>query len=181
MRPCLETSPFAEYETCADDAQANSLDRWLLSDQRFHIQSVLAKVDGMSMAHGLEVRVPLLDRRIMDFAGRCAGTLLAPAKGPGKMLLRRAAERLGAPQSVLVARKKGFNVPIARMLRDVLAPLADRWLDRDPDVLSPYLAPDSVRRLWREHRQRRANHAFALWPILMLAEWLGSERRAEQG
>jgi asparagine synthase (glutamine-hydrolysing) len=180
MRPCLEASPFAEYESCANDVPGNSLDRWLLSDQRFHIQSVLAKVDGMSMAHGLEVRVPLLDRRIMDFAGRCAGALLAPTKGPGKMLLRRAAERLGAPPSVLAARKKGFNAPIARMLRDVLAPLGDHWLDRNPDILSPYLAPGAIRKLWREHSQRQANHAFALWPILILAEWLGSARRAGQ-
>jgi len=134
----------------------------------------------MSMAHGLEVRVPLLDRRIMDFAGRCAGVLLAPTKGPGKMLLRRAAQRLGAPPSVLAARKKGFNVPIARMLRDVLAPLGDHWLDRNPDILFPYLAPGAIRKLWREHSQRQANHAFALWPILILAEWLGSARRAGQ-
>ena len=147
-------------------------------DQRFHIQSVLAKVDAMSMAHGLEVRVPLLDRRIMDFAGRCAGTLLAPSKGPGKMLLRRAAERFGAPSSVVLARKKGFNVPIARMLRDVLAPLGDFWLDHNPDVLSPYLAAGAVRKLWREHLHRQANHAFAIWPILILAEWLGSARSA---
>ena len=178
MRPYLGTSPFAEYESCADDVAANSLDRWLLSDQRFHIQSVLAKVDAMSMAHGLEVRVPLLDRRIMDFAGRCAGTLLAPSKGPGKMLLRRAAERLGAPPSVLAGRKKGFNVPIARMLRTVLAPLGDLWLDRNADVLTPYLAAGAVRKMWREHLHRQANHAFAIWPILILAEWLGSARSA---
>jgi len=178
MQPLLSTSPYAEYESCAADVKGSPLDRWLVSDQRFHIQSVLAKVDAMSMAHGLEVRVPLLDRRIMDFAGRCANTLLLPKKGPSKLLLRKAAERFGAPKSLLSAKKKGFNVPIARMLRKELAVLSDYWLERNPDVLSPYLNPERLRGLWREHAQGKANHAFALWPVLILAVWLGNERAA---
>lgn len=176
MQFLIEASPFVEYETCADGDEGSLLDRWLLSDQRFHIQSVLAKVDAMSMAHGLEVRVPLLDRRIMDFAGRCSTRLLHPQNGPKKFLLRRAAERLGAPASVLKAKKKGFNVPIARMLRSELAPLSDHWLEQNPDILSPYLDPDAIRKLWREHAKGKANHAFALWPLLILAEWMGSTK-----
>lgn len=178
MAPWLQTDPYTEYETCADDAPLESLDRWLLADQRFHIQSILMKVDAMSMAHSLEVRVPLLDRRIMEFAGRCAPSLLLSEKGPNKFLLRKVAERLGAPPAVLRAGKMGFNVPIAGMLRKELAPLADYWLERNPDVLAPYLAAGEVRKLWREHLQARANHAFALWPVLVLAEWLGSSSRS---
>ena len=169
----LKVNPYAEYESCADDAPVESLEQWLLADQRFHIQSILMKADAMSMAHSLEVRVPLLDRRIMDFAARCAASLLLPDKGPNKFLLRKMAERLGAPPAVLRARKMGFNVPIARMLRKELAPLADHWLARNPDILAPYLVPDEVRKLWGEHLQAQANHAFTLWPVLNLAEWLG--------
>lgn len=174
MQSFVSTSPYIEYETCADGDIESSLDRWLLSDQRFHIQSVLTKVDAMSMAHGLEVRVPLLDRRIMDFAGRCSTRLLLPQNGPSKFLLRRAAERFGAPASVLNAKKRGFNVPIARLLRKELAVLSNHWLDRNPDVLSPYLNPDAIRALWRDHVKGKVNHAFALWPLLILAEWVGN-------
>lgn len=176
MRPLVATSPVAEYEAAAAGEPGDAIDRWLLADQRFHLQSVLAKVDAMSMAHSLEVRVPLLDRRIMDFAGRCAIPLLAPPGGPGKRLLRLAATRLGAPASVTDARKRGFNVPIARLLRTDLAPVADRWLEREPDVLAPFLAPDAVRALWREHLACQTNHAYALWPVLTVAEWLGGSR-----
>jgi asparagine synthase (glutamine-hydrolysing) len=179
MRSYIGTSPYLEYETCADGDYANSLDRWLLSDQRFHIQSVLAKVDAMSMAHGLEVRVPLLDRRIMDFAGRCSAELLLPKNGPRKYLLRKAAERLGAPESVLNAKKKGFNVPIAKMLRNELAPLANYWLLSNPDILSPYINPDAISALCRDHIKGKANHAFVLWPLLILAEWLGGGKGRE--
>lgn len=176
MQHLVCTSPYAEYETCADGDYESSLDRWLLSDQRFHIQSVLAKVDAMSMAHSLEVRVPLLDRRIMDFAGRCSTKLLLPQRGPTKFLLRKAAERLGAPTSVLNAKKKGFNVPIAGLLRSELHSFCGYWLEDNPDILLPYMNPDAVRVIWREHIAGRANHAFALWPLLILAEWLGNDQ-----
>src|SRR5205085_2858909 len=123
----------------------NVLDRAMIADQRFHLQSVLAKVDAMSMANSLEVRVPLLDRRIMDLAGKIDVSLLNPApKGPPKLVLRKLAERLGMPQSVATARKKGFNVPIARLLRRDLAPIGDEVLDRNADVLAPYVVPAAL-------------------------------------
>ncbi len=173
MQSYIGTNPYNEYETCADGDYRGSVDRWLLSDQRFHIQSILTKVDAMSMAHGLEVRVPLLDRRIMDFAGRCSAKLLLPKKGPRKFLLRRAVKLLGAPESVLNAKKRGFNVPIAKMLRNELAPLANYWFLSNPDVLSPYFNPDAVSNIWCDHLKGKANHAFVIWPLLILAEWIG--------
>jgi asparagine synthase (glutamine-hydrolysing) len=174
LKPWLEISPYTEYEAFMRERDTSPLDGWMLADQQFHLQSVLSKVDAMSMAHSLEVRVPLLDRRMMNFAGRCNTNLLAPKSGPLKFLLRKAAAHLGAPETVLSAKKMGFNVPIARMLRHELAPLANYWLEQNPDVLSPFLQPGAIRSLWREHHTQRANHAFALWPILTLAEWLGT-------
>jgi asparagine synthase (glutamine-hydrolysing) len=143
----------------------------MLADQRFHLPSILCKVDAMSMAHGLEIRVPLLDRRMMNLAGRIDVRLLHPRLGPPKYLLRTLARQLGAPGEVTQARKRGFNVPIVRLLRRELRPLGDDVLDRQADVLSPYLSPDGVRELWREHRNGHIDHAFALWPILTLATW----------
>src|SRR5919199_1031892 len=172
-------SPYREYAAYYDGEPGDVLDRAMIADQRFHLQSVLAKVDAMSMAHSLEVRVPLLDRRVMDLAGRMGLGLLHPRKGPPKYLLRVLAERLGAPQSVTRARKKGFNVPISRLLRNELRPLADEVLEREADVLAPYLRPDEIRALWRAHRDREADHAFALWPILTLATWRAGLARPE--
>jgi asparagine synthase (glutamine-hydrolysing) len=171
MRELSDTSPFGEYAAAYDAANGSVLDRAMVADQTFHLQSVLAKVDAMSMAHSLEVRVPLLDRRVMNLAGRLNVRLLNRWTGPPKHVLRILAARLGAPAEVTAGRKKGFNFPIARLLRRELATLADAILDRDADVLSPHLQPDAVRALWREHRDARANHAFALWPILTLAVW----------
>lgn len=180
MADLADGSPYLEYESIYRDAPGGVLDRALVADQRFHLQSVLAKVDAMSMAHSLEVRVPLLDRRIMDIAGKLDIDLLLPRGGPPKYILRLLAERLGAPAEVSRGPKKGFNFPIARLLRRDLEKLADRMLAQDADIVSPYLKPDAVRQLWREHRSGRADHAFALWPILTLAVWLGGLARPER-
>ncbi len=172
MGELATASPYAEYARYYDEPHPQVLDRAMIADQRFHLQSVLCKVDAMSMAHSLEVRVPLLDRRIMDLAGQIDVSLLNPSPGgPPKFVLRKLAERLGMPASVAAARKKGFNVPIARLMRHGLMPICQQVLDHDADVLAPYLNPDSVRRLWRAHREREADNAFALWPILTVATW----------
>jgi asparagine synthase (glutamine-hydrolysing) len=170
------TDPFAEYAQYYSEPKAKKtklLDRALYADQRFHLQSVLAKVDAMSMAHGLEVRVPILDRRVMDLAGALDISLLNPApKGPPKYVLRKLAEQLGMPKSAAWSRKRGFNVPIAQLMRrGGLQGICNRVLDRDADVLAPYLKPDPIRALWKDHRESKADNAFALWPILTLGIW----------
>jgi asparagine synthase (glutamine-hydrolysing) len=173
-------SPYGEYSAYYWEGEGTLLDRAMIADQRFHLQSVLTKVDAMSMAHGLEVRVPLLDRRIMDLAGRIDVSLLNPAPlGPPKLILRQLARRLGMPATAAASKKKGFNVPNARLLRGELAPLADQVLDRDADVLAPYLLPEQVRQLWRAHKDRRADNAFALWPVLTVGTWLAQLARPQ--
>lgn len=177
MRPMLERSPYERYAAYYDSAYGDVLERALIADQNYHLQSVLQKVDTMSMAHGLEVRVPLLDRRIMDLAGRIDVELLLPKDGPPKHVLRQLAATMGAPPEITTAAKKGFNAPIAALMRGPLAKLGDKLLDRNAGMLEPWLAADGVRKLWRDHRDRRSNHAYALWPVLTLAAWRGGEGR----
>lgn len=173
MSDLADVDPFSEYAEYYSEPQAKLLDRALYADQRFHLQSVLAKVDAMSMAHGLEVRVPILDRRVMDVAGTIDISLLNPSpKGPPKYVLRKLAEQLGMPKTAAWSRKRGFNVPIAQLMRrGGLQGICDRVLDRDADVFAPYLKPDPIRALWRDHRESKADNAFALWPILTLGIW----------
>jgi asparagine synthase (glutamine-hydrolysing) len=77
---------------------------------------VLVKVDRAAMLTSLEVRAPLLDHRIVEFAfGRVPDALRADASG-GKLLLRRLARRL-LPPDLDVTRKRGFSVPLAAWFR----------------------------------------------------------------
>ncbi|MEW6152351.1 MAG: asparagine synthase (glutamine-hydrolyzing) [Bradyrhizobium sp.] len=167
------TDPFPEYAQYYAEPHANVLDRALIADQRFHLQSVLAKVDAMSMAHSLEVRVPILDRRVMDLAGNIDSSLLNPwPRGAPKYVLRKLAERLGMPHDAAWSRKRGFNVPIAQLMRSGLHAICDRVLNQEADVFTPFLRPNAIRQLWKDHLDRRNDNAFALWPILTLGIWL---------
>jgi asparagine synthase (glutamine-hydrolysing) len=167
LRPLLADDPFRGYKEELENAEGDLIDRCLLADQRWHLPGgLLLKADAMSMSQSLELRVPLLDRRIMDFAGRCHSDLLLSPRGEKKALLRRLARQLKAPEEVTNGSKRGFNAPLAGLLRRELRPTAERILEREVDVLDPFIGPGEARRLWREHASGDRDHAYALWPIL---------------
>jgi asparagine synthase (glutamine-hydrolysing) len=172
MQPLLRVDPLRSYRAAADEVGGSTLDRCLLADQRYYLPAdMLMKVDRMSMAHGLEVRVPFLDRRMMELAGSLDGSLLTGLTGPSKRVLRDLLRSSGMPADISDAAKKGFNVPVARLLRRELRGLGDRLLDRDADAFAPMLRPDAIRNLWREHLEKRANHGYLLWTLLVWGTW----------
>lgn len=165
--------PLGGYADALRAASGSVVDRALLADQRFYLPAdMLLKVDAMSMAHALEIRVPFLDRRMMDLAGRLDADLLAPVGGPSKRVLREALRRMGAPERLTGAPKRGFNVPLAKLLRGPLAAEGDRLLDLEAGRLEPWLRADGVREIWRDVRVKRAGEPYAAWALLVLAEWL---------
>jgi asparagine synthase (glutamine-hydrolysing) len=167
LRPLLDEDPFGGYKAEIDNAEGDLIDRCLLADQRWHLPGgLLLKSDAMSMARSLELRVPLLDRRIMDFAGRCHADLLLSPRGEKKLLLRQLARRMRAPGAVTEGAKRGFNAPLAGLLRNELRPAAERIFEREANVLEPFLVPDQARLLWRQHLEGRRDHSYAIWPIL---------------
>jgi asparagine synthase (glutamine-hydrolysing) len=130
--------------------------------------SVLMKVDKMSMACGLEVRPPFLDHRVVEFCY----SLPAGAKLRGlttKWLLKRAMrERL--PPGIAMRAKQGFSIPMKNWIRGELLELT-----RDEVFSSPLIAEhfrrEALERLWREHQARRHNHSHLFWTLLNLALW----------
>jgi asparagine synthase (glutamine-hydrolysing) len=172
LRPMLDHDPMQGYRQPLRERGGNLLDRCLLADQTFYLPGdMLMKVDRMSMAHSLEIRVPFLDRRMMDFAGQLDGNLLARRTGNGKRILRQSISALGADDEFVKGAKRGFNVPLAKLLRRDLKSVGDRLLQHMPDIFSPLLAPDALRRLWRDHLDGRRNHAYLLWALLIFGTW----------
>lgn len=172
MRDLLATDPFAGYK--GEMSRGGCLlDRCLLADQVYYLPAdMLRKTDAMSMAHGLEVRVPFLDRRIMDFAGRLAPALISSnCLVKPKKFLRAAVSRLGCPPEIAKRRKTGFNVPAASLLRNELRPLAAQLFERRADAFAPYLDPGEVTATWQSHRDGRADHGYLLWALLTLGLW----------
>lgn len=153
-------------------AGASLLDASLIADQCFYLPGdMLQKADRMSMAAGVELRVPFLDRRLMDLAGKLDASLLTAFNRPGKTVLRSIAGSWGAPEGIAMAKKQGFNVPLARLLRGPLCALAERFLYDEAEALEDLIDPGGIRRLWRQHRDGTRNHGYAIWALLVLAVW----------
>jgi len=129
---------------------------------------ILQKVDRASMAVSLEVRPPLLDHRVVEFAWRLPRRLRIHG-GESKWLLRRVLNRY-VPRELVERPKMGFAIPLANWLRGPLRTWAEDLLD--PARLGGGLLDvTAVRNLWAEHISGHSNWAYALWTVLMYEAW----------
>jgi asparagine synthase (glutamine-hydrolysing) len=136
----------------------------------YMVADILTKVDRMSMATSLEVRVPILDHEFVEWATGL------PLKwkirgGKQKVLLRKLAERLGVPHAVLYRPKKGFALPLVDWLKNELKePVLSVLLD--PNTLQRgYFEPSGVRSLLDEHFRGRRDHSGKIWRLLVFELW----------
>ena len=120
---------------------------------------ILTKVDRTSMAHSLEVRPPLLDHRVVEFALKLAPDLLRSVDGgPGKLVLRRLMEpRL--PPGHLNRPKAGFNLPIRR------------WIKTQPELLRGALDRLADAKIIRRPRYATFSSE-QVWTMLVLDRWM---------
>jgi asparagine synthase (glutamine-hydrolysing) len=144
-------------------AQYLDLKTWLPGD-------ILTKVDRASMAHSLEVRVPLLDHRLVAWASSLPPALKLRG-GTGKYIFKKALEA-DLPHDVLYRAKMGFSVPLAAWLRGPLAQRARDALLNGAVAESGYFESSTLDRLLREHASRRRDHSTTLWSLLMLDAFL---------
>jgi len=130
---------------------------------------LLLKVDMAAMAHGLEVRSPLLDHEVFESAALLPESMKLRS-GTGKFLLKRVARSL-LPASVVDRPKAGFGVPLGRWLRHELRDvLRDTLLDGRLAARG-YFRTATVERLIKEHLHDGADRAAMLWCLLVLETW----------
>tara|TARA_R110002110_G_scaffold415612_3_gene651873 strand:+ start:66886 stop:68808 length:1923 start_codon:yes stop_codon:yes gene_type:complete len=159
------TAPFGLDETLSDPVA-----RLQLADtQTYLADDILTKVDRASMAHALEVRVPLLDHRLVEFAWRLPRTELIAA-GRTKLPLRRALAKY-VPASLFERPKSGFAIPISDWLRGPLRDWAEDLLSEDALMDSGLLEPKPIRAAWETHLSGRQNLQNPIWTILMYQLW----------
>jgi asparagine synthase (glutamine-hydrolysing) len=146
------------------------LDRMMLADQSAYLpEDLLAKVDRASMAVSLEVRVPLLDHRVVEFGWTLPASLKVRG-GTGKWILRRVLERY-VPRELIDRPKIGFTVPIADWLRGPLRPWAEDLLadlGRHDDGL---FDRPTLLRAWRDFQHRRRALGLGLWAVIHFQAW----------
>lgn len=165
--------PMTNYIQNINEIENNKgLDAWMLGDQKYYLPSdMLVKSDRISMAHSLEIRVPFLDRRIMELAGNLHHSVLTSLRGPDKLALRKTLARLTREEQLVSGHKRGFNVPISRILVDELLPTCNKIFRDEPDRFAPWLNADGIRKLWCDHSEGRRSHHYLLWSLLVFGIW----------
>ena len=130
---------------------------------------ILTKVDRMSMAHGLEVRAPFLQRAVAEFALALPDHLRCAATGRPKRLLRELARRT-YDSEIADAPKQGFSIPVHRWLRGPLREMADGLLAEPALRAIDELDASAVRQVWREHLAGRS-YGWEVWGLMVLSAW----------
>ncbi len=129
----------------------------------------LVKVDRASMAHGLEVRPPLVDHEVLELAARIPSRWKVH-RGQTKWILKQAA-RGSLPESILERRKQGFEIPIDDWLGGPLRPMFEAAV-LDPGARVGELIDQRLARwIYQSHLAGTGRHGSTLWALLMLARW----------
>lgn len=159
------------FEDVMDASTPEDLvERMMLTDLVTYLpDNNLAKVDRASMAVSLEVRVPLLDHRLVELSFRLPRDVKVRGDDT-KWILRRILGRR-VPSALVDREKMGFDVPIGVWLRGPLRGWAEELLQPAQLSRGDLLNPEPIVRRWRDHVAGRANHGKGLWAVLMLQAW----------
>jgi asparagine synthase (glutamine-hydrolysing) len=136
---------------------------WLHND-------ILVKVDRMSMACSLEVRSPLLDHKVVEFAAALPPELKYRGSISKFLLKRHVAARL--PDLDASRPKQGFDLPLAAWIRGDLRDTARDLLFSARAAQRGYVRPETVKRVWDAHQRGSRNHASQIWALMVLELWL---------
>jgi len=159
-RPIAELYRDAPSEHPLDAMQQTDLGSFLPGN-------LLAYGDAMSMSHSLELRLPLIDHRVVETVQTFAPDIRF-ANG-AKTLLKAVARRL-LPAEIVERPKRGFNPPMGVWLKHDLKSLVDERLT--PETTAALgLAWEPVANLLSEHRSGRRDHALKVWALLTLDSW----------
>jgi asparagine synthase (glutamine-hydrolysing) len=160
----LEGAERACLEAAGDERSRAAVARM---ESRMYLQSQLLRdLDVMSMAHGLEVRVPFVDAPLVGAVWPALAS--HPALVTGKRLLHATLER-PLPDAIVRHPKQGFTLPFATWMHGELAPLVRDGLDRA--ARAGWIASDAPSRLWSDFAEGRVHWSRA-WGVSILGHFL---------
>ncbi len=163
-------------QAIAADHPRDLLDRCQALDlATFLPGNLLTYSDRMSMAHGLEVRTPFCDHRLVEFMAR----IPANQKMPGlrtKTLLREAVADL-LPPAVKRRKKLGFNPPVGIWLKGPLRPILEETLSAKRVGSEGIFVPEAIERLKTEHQSGQRDRSLHLYALLNFQIWAQTFRK----
>ncbi len=142
-----------------------------LADMQTYIPcDLMTKVDIASMAHSLEVRQPFLDFRLVELSIRMPSQWKFHRQ-TGKRILRETFANL-LPSSIWRRPKMGFGVPLAEWFKGPLRATTESLLLDTAARCHQFFRREAIENLMQEHLANRSNHAYRLWNLVMLEQWL---------
>jgi asparagine synthase (glutamine-hydrolysing) len=164
----------------ASAPRADTFARISYAEGRTYMHDVLLRdTDQMSMAHGLEVRVPLLDHRLVEYLMGLPDAHKRPNGIPKRLLI----ESLGGllPDEVVRRPKQGFVLPLAPWMRGALRGFCQERLQPGRTEARGLFRPDAVQRLWRAFLNGRDRLWSRIWTLVVLEEWLDQSGMRDGG
>lgn len=131
---------------------------------------ILAKVDRMSMAHGVEVRAPFLDPELASWGLTLPDRLKIGRRGELKTLLRFAARQAFGP-AIADRPKQGFSIPVHAWIRGPLRETVRELLSTSSLAKVGVLDPAAVERVFVAHLEGRRSYGFELWGLAVFVAW----------
>ena len=156
-------------ETLAQSEQFDAINRISYLETRcYMLNTLLRDSDAMSMAHGLELRVPLIDHCLVEQLFTVPGTLKVDPRIPKHLLVGAVG---GLPQEIVHRTKRGFTLPIEHWLRGELRAEVEQSLSTIKDgPLSSVLDPVAVRQVWQDFLERKTSWSRP-WSLYVLQRW----------
>jgi asparagine synthase (glutamine-hydrolysing) len=153
-----------------DVSNASALNQMLYVDTRIWLpDDLLLKADKMTMANALELRVPFLDHKMVEFAAGIPDSAKLRA-GVGKRLLRESMKGT-VPDTILNREKKGFPTPKEHWMRTELRDWVNDTLFSSNSAIRNYMNIGVAERIAHEHASGRVNREDELWTLLVFEHW----------
>ncbi|MBN1309944.1 MAG: asparagine synthase (glutamine-hydrolyzing) [Anaerolineae bacterium] len=166
-----EAETYAWVDRQMQNCQADQLmNRILYQDMKMYMEGdILVKTDRASMSASLEVRVPLLNKLLLDFAAELPHSQKLHGLTT-KYLLRQVADGL-LPRRIVKRGKKGFNIPVAKWLAGPLLGLTRDMLHPERLKREGFFVPEAVQGLLDDHIAHRYDARKLLWTLLTFEMW----------
>lgn len=166
--PVFDEKLFKHYEKKIEKITKKTPTKYQLLDFYTYLtDDLLVKVDRASMFNSLEIRVPFLDSKVIQYAfnSQLSHVSLFETKRILRELLKR-----HFPPSIVTRKKKGFGMPLAKWIYGDLKKLVHEHLENED--LYNYFDESKVEKLWDDHMKKRRNNAKVLWMLTIFSGWL---------
>jgi asparagine synthase (glutamine-hydrolysing) len=162
--------PYAGSMHFWENSSGDMLHRLLYADIKTYLVELLMKQDQMSMAASIESRVPFLDHVLVEFTAKIPAQHSIRGLA-GKFILKSAVEDL-LPKDIIYRQKMGFPTPWAYWLAGPQLANLETMLLESRTLERGLFKPESVRKLFAEHRAGRRDHGNRIWRLLNLETWM---------